>query len=570
MTVRGVLRAYLWCVPLGAALVIQAILMTSVDVVEYDEAIFLDIARNVQRGGLPLRSCGQAGLYYLVDPPLYLYFLSLAGRWCPGSVFALRFATMLFGLGSVALVFVIGRSVRGALAGMVGASLLALNSFFATYYFFIRMEVPMCFFLILAIYLLTQSERRGGVRFLMAAGASVAVAVLLKEVALAFCAASTLYVFTSGQRWKHRMSGAFWMAIPTVVALALWVVWAMVLDPRQLQAELSRWHGAVIGGGAPIAVTDFRMGIGGVEWLRIAGEQLLGWGSVLLFVVGAVCFLLARKRQPRIALLLLLYILMAFGASLVIRLKEPRHVIGLIPATALVIGVSINWAGLWSSLRQRPAWLAVAAITALVLLLDISPLRFPLPNDWRNLESWWDPLFAYRVFESDRYYGALRETGRYLATHTPSDTVIAVVHEGPVVGYYADRNYVFLYNLSYEQTIEVLKDSRFLVIDHIVFVQQSEEQIEEVLQYVEERFEVEQVIEDACRQVVIYRRRVSAVQPHSFRGRVAVSRVGQGSGLAGSGRSFGAEGFVAASRLLLVSIGERPRTWRMPVRQHQI
>jgi 4-amino-4-deoxy-L-arabinose transferase-like glycosyltransferase len=124
--------AYLVCIPLCITLVFQMVLMASVHVVEYDEAIFLDVARNIQRSGLPLRSIGEAGVYFFDHTPLYLYLLSAVGSLCGNEVFLLRLVTLMFALGCVILVFVVGQSLRGTIAGIVSASLLALNPFFST------------------------------------------------------------------------------------------------------------------------------------------------------------------------------------------------------------------------------------------------------------------------------------------------------------------------------------------------------------------------------------------------------------------------------------------------------
>lgn len=501
VTVRGVFGAHTWLVPLCIALVIQTIPMASVSVLEYDEAIFLDVARNAQRTGLPLRSLGD----FWDHTPLYIYFLSLVGPLVGGNPFALRFGTMLCGLGSVVLTFHVVRRLRGALAATIAASLVALNPFFATYSFFLRMEVPMCFFLVLAVHLLLRSGENGGRRYLPAAGLSVGAAVLLKEVALAFWAASVLYVFLSARGWRQRLSGILWMSAPTILGLALWFGFSMAAAPELFRGMLRVfWQPALHGG---VGLLGAREGIAPLDWLRTVGGEVIGWGGVLLFVAGVACYLSNRKMQPRITRLLLLYVLTALGASLVITLKEPRHVIGLIPTTALVTGLAIDWPRFSAWLRQRRGRLAAACMATLVLAWDVSPLRFPPPTDYRNLESWWDPTFAYRVFESHRYYGALREAGRYLGAHTPPAARITVVHEGPVVAYYADRLYVTLYGMSYDEAIETLGRTDFLVLDQVLFVHQSEEQIQQVLMYVEEHFEVEQVIEDAYRQVVIYRRR---------------------------------------------------------------
>ncbi|MGB3906231.1 MAG: glycosyltransferase family 39 protein [Anaerolineae bacterium] len=502
-SVRRILGVHPWLLPVGAFLAIQAILVVSVDVVEYDEAIFLDVARSVQRTGVPVRSMGTTGIVFFEHTPLYVYFLSLAGELSGERVLVLRLLTAALGLGSVILTFLIGRRVSGPVAGTVGASLLALNPFFATYAFFIRMEVPMVFFLVLATCSLVAPPLRRRIFGFAAAGCSVAIAVLLKEMALAFWAACTVYVFVTQRNWPSRLSATAFVAGPTVIGLSLWTCWGVRLNSEQFQANLARWQGAALGGG----VVGARETLSLADWLSVIGGRLIGWAGVLLFAVAVAWYLLRRKREPHLVILLLLYVLVATGASLIIRLKEPRHLIGLIPAAALVSGIAINWSAVCASLRQRHLLLIPAALGAVLLAWDISPLRFPSPAHWTDLEAWWDPPFSYRMFESDRYYGALRDTGRYLRAHSRPDETIAVVHEGTVVGYYADRWYFLLYVMQYDQAKEVLQHSEFLVIDHVVFPHQSEEQIERLLQYVDGNFEVVQVIEDAHRQVPIYRRR---------------------------------------------------------------
>ena len=63
----------------------------------------------------------------------------------------LRSATLLFGLLTILLVFRIGLEVRGLGSALVGSMLLAVNPFFVMFSWFVRMEVPLCFFLVLAL-----------------------------------------------------------------------------------------------------------------------------------------------------------------------------------------------------------------------------------------------------------------------------------------------------------------------------------------------------------------------------------------------------------------------------------
>ncbi|MBI1879849.1 MAG: hypothetical protein HYR94_16785, partial [Chloroflexi bacterium] len=44
-------------------------------IAEYDETLHLDVARNIYRFGLPIRSLG-SGEAYLYHPPLFLYLIA--------------------------------------------------------------------------------------------------------------------------------------------------------------------------------------------------------------------------------------------------------------------------------------------------------------------------------------------------------------------------------------------------------------------------------------------------------------------------------------------------------------
>ncbi len=54
----------------------QVVLIYYARITDYDEAVFLDVARNIQRSQLPLRSIGREGVLYFIHTPLYLYVVT--------------------------------------------------------------------------------------------------------------------------------------------------------------------------------------------------------------------------------------------------------------------------------------------------------------------------------------------------------------------------------------------------------------------------------------------------------------------------------------------------------------
>src|SRR4051794_16523540 len=157
---------------------------------DFDERIFLSVGNNIVTTGLPVDSYGLPGHPYLFfdHTPLYVYFVAALTALGGPTVLLARGSSLVFAILTVVLVYVIGWRVRGPVAGFVGAILVAATPFFVTYAWFVRMEVPLSCFLVLALLLLHVE------RFLLT-GLAIAVAVMLKEIALAFWLVAVVYVF---------------------------------------------------------------------------------------------------------------------------------------------------------------------------------------------------------------------------------------------------------------------------------------------------------------------------------------------------------------------------------------
>jgi len=491
-------RAMLILMIIAASLAAQLPAIMKVRVAEYDEAVYLDIARNIRFTGMPLRSLGAKGQYD-VHAPLYLYILSLYGADSSiAGIFLSRLVTSLFGLGSVLLVFLIGERVAGTLAGFVGAIILAVNPFFALYSFFIRGEVPMVFMILLGLFLLMESERLKSPYLLIGTGLALAVAVLLREFALLFGLSCSLYLLFDRSR-DRRLYGVL-VGLLVLAALGGWMGWLWSGAPLQFQSLVQRWLNSVAG-----EASDSRAFVSVGQWGQQIAQDLLGGVISILLAFATVGTLLARKNIPRIRLFFLGYLILAIAASTIVRLKELRHIIEVIPIAALLIATGVNWDLIWEKVQSHWLWKSFGVLAGAAFLFLASPLRLPL-RDVAHLSAWFDPLYAWRVFENDRYYNVLRLAGLYLQEHTEPDEVITVVHEATVTAYYANRHYNMLYTAPMERVIQILEQTRYLVWDNVVFLALNEDQIQAVQNYVTQHFVVEQVIQDKYRQVTIYRR----------------------------------------------------------------
>lgn len=481
------------------AFLAQLPLILKVRSVEYDEAIFLDVAKNIQRTGLPLRSIGSQGVFFFDHTLLYPYVLSI---YVGAGVFFSRWITTLFSLGCVLLVYSIGKHMGRESAGFIGALLLGIHSFFALYSFFVRMEVFCLFFLLAGLAALTLMDQRGPNKWSwFITGVALAVAVLFKEIMLGFVAFCGIYILA--RFWKERpaLGTALLLVVaPAIMAMLIWGIWCWYLSPDAFIAVMKRWAGA-----AMIGNQDPRSSLTPFQWMRQIVMDLLGPGLTILWA-GVVIYSIVRNRLETLDWILLGYPVVAISLSFFIRLKEPRHLIGVLPIMALFIGTKVDWDAIWMWVRGNRWRQIVFAMLALFFLFSVSPMKLPTENV-RDLRNWFDPRYAWRLFENDRYYNVLRLAGLYLKVRTDSREIITVVHEATVTAYYANRHYHMLYTLPIEGVMKVLERTRYLVWDHTVFLSLSEGQIRAVQEYVDRHFFVDRVIRDNYREVTIYRRR---------------------------------------------------------------
>lgn len=492
---------------LTLTLIVRLPLMLNVHTVEYDEAIFLDVARNIQRVGLPIRSIGAQGSFFFDHTFLYVYLLSLSVPTSDVGIFMTRMLTIVLSLGCIWLTFGCAEQLRGPRAGFVAALLLALNPFFSVYSFFIRMEIPITFALLTAFRFFLHYLKTEHRRWIVFTGIAVAIAVLLKEIALLFAGTLVLQFLTDANIQKRRaLKNAILVSIPTAIGMISWSAWCFAMSPTIFLKTLERWlDSAAIG-----RSSDFRMLITPLQWTQQITCDLLSI-PLVLGTMGALSIALFKRRKLSPASTFLTrYIIVAIGLSYIMKLKELRYLIAVIPATALLVGVSLNWQDILTHRYRISRQIRVISLVSLLLMAGGSPLRLPSRASTAQ-HSWLAPIYTQRFLANEPYYNALRLTGIYLKDHSASTSIIAVVHEAPVIGYYADRRYIMLYTQNSETAvIETLAQTQDLVWDHTVFPTLEEEQIRVIQDYVAQHFTVAQIIRDDYREITIYHRSEAA------------------------------------------------------------
>ena len=117
-------------------------------------------------------------------PALSVYLVRLSGLLFGDSDFGIRVIHCLAGLGTVALVFFLGRSLFSERVGLWAAALLAVDRFHVRWSYFIVPEVLLLLFSVIAILIYFRFGRSGATRDAVLLGGALGFAYVSKETAV--------------------------------------------------------------------------------------------------------------------------------------------------------------------------------------------------------------------------------------------------------------------------------------------------------------------------------------------------------------------------------------------------
>ncbi len=317
----------------------------------FDEHLFISVGQGVLSHGYPSEDYRQAsGKAFFDHTPLFAYLVAppaaLAGPFgFHAALIAARAVSALFGLATVILAFIVVRDARGTVSGLVASVLVATNPYFVHLSWVIHMEVPMAFFLVLAVYLLLHQR-------LLWAGIVIAVAVMLKEIALAFWLPAGLYVLA-----RHRWRAALTVTLPSVVAFAAYVLAAFAIDRAEAVNVLQRWLNSASG----TRTRSWRVHVTAGRWLRTIALGTVGPPLTGITAIAVLIGTVRRRGMPGVVVVPFLYCALTIVATFLIQLKEERWLTAVIPMAALVAGMAVDWGALAGWLTARDGHAPVAS-----------------------------------------------------------------------------------------------------------------------------------------------------------------------------------------------------------------
>ena len=115
-----------------------------------DEALYLFVGKNLSLD--PLKIIDENGRPFFQNPPLFMYLLSIIFRLTgAGSIIIVHLVTVLMDTGTIILIWFIGNYLYGKEVGLLSAGLLSVNPLHVWISTRILTDVPLVFFIYLAL-----------------------------------------------------------------------------------------------------------------------------------------------------------------------------------------------------------------------------------------------------------------------------------------------------------------------------------------------------------------------------------------------------------------------------------
>ncbi len=236
----------------------------------WDTQLEFEAASNVVKMGTPYVS----GFANVIDqPPLGFYIEGLTF-----AVFGLSINTgvtlvTLFGLGSVVVIYLLGKQFYGQLAGLFAAALFGLNPWHLALSRSFLIDAQCLFFSLLCLYVSVLAIRKNSVKLALIAGLAFAAALLTKSyAAFVLIPVFLFYLYSRPRKPKQILGQLSAFSIPTLVFSFLWYQvflgrpLLMIFQHNDLNDVVPASTGVIT---SPLFVTNFLANYG-LGWFLIA------------------------------------------------------------------------------------------------------------------------------------------------------------------------------------------------------------------------------------------------------------------------------------------------------------
>ena len=336
---------------------------------------------------------------------------------------------LLFGLGSVALTYVLAAEAYTRKAGLVAAAFIATMPYHVIVSRQVLVDVPMAFFSLLSLWLIAIAVRRGSQALILLGVVAAGLAALSKEVAVLLPVVVAVYL-TTARLWSqvHFRTALAGAGLYTLIVLPFPV--SRLLGPSGNSTGFALWQF----NREPNHAADY--------FARILGQCV----GVPLLVLAALGLVVMIRRRSSNDLLILSWLAVFFIFFQFWPTKLFFYLVVVVPGVAIAASLGLEW--VFDVMRRviRPSRRLIpeaAYVAAVVLAFS----GFGAVFAWQTTNTAAAQPTGIRDFDIEvQSFAGGREFGQWAAEHTPSNSRFVTM--GPSLGnilrFYGHRDSVAL------------------------------------------------------------------------------------------------------------------------------
>jgi 4-amino-4-deoxy-L-arabinose transferase-like glycosyltransferase len=283
-----------------------------------------------------------------------------------------RGITALFDVGTVALVFLLGRRFMGEPAAALAAALVAVNPLHIRQAQMVGVDAPLTFFVVAALFVVSDLQRDGRARRYALAGMVIGLAASTKYTGALLLGSVVAVHLVAAPTPRAALSPRL-LVRPLLAATVALIVF-LALNPFVLLSRagflrdfgFEQYH---------MSYGHFGLDTGTPTPLYYLREIVPQAGAILLLGAACVGVLVLVRGKGKESAPLLVWVLLSGGMLLTWKMRADRYALPLVPVLALFAAAGVSWmtARIHAALHRRLA-VATGLTVILVLALTAEPL----------------------------------------------------------------------------------------------------------------------------------------------------------------------------------------------------
>ncbi|MBI4091336.1 glycosyltransferase family 39 protein [candidate division WWE3 bacterium] len=195
--------------------------------IPWDEAIYAKIAKNMVRSGDFLVLRWQPDKIWYEKPPLYMWLSSITMSLVGFNSWGVKLPSAVFSLGTVLLIFFMGKSMFDSYTGFLGSLILLTTTHYLYYSRIGMLDVTLTFFLTASVFCYFLFRRNRSYKYLIVSGLWAGAAVMTKGI-VGFLAVpmialpELISLYRREIAWERKSVTSYLGFVLAMTSVALW------------------------------------------------------------------------------------------------------------------------------------------------------------------------------------------------------------------------------------------------------------------------------------------------------------------------------------------------------------